>query len=76
MAATVVMAGYFGTSEQASDIVLGASAGMIGCSICVLTVLLCMEHLNRWGLSLIIALSVWFLSSYSATRLIHSLLKK
>ncbi|MGB9939460.1 DUF3147 family protein [Methanosarcina sp.] len=76
MAASVVMAGYFGTSEQASDIALGASAGMMGCAICVLTSVFCMEHLNRWGLSLNIALSIWFFSSYSATRLIHGLLEK
>lgn len=76
MAAAVVMAGYFGSSEQASDIALGASAGMMGCTICVLTAVFCMEHLNRWGISLIIALSIWFFSSYSATRVIHGLLKK
>jgi hypothetical protein len=35
-----------------------------------------MEHLNKWGLSIIIALSVWFFSSYSANRLIHGLLEK
>jgi hypothetical protein len=62
--------------EQASDIALGASAGMVGCTICVLTAAFCMEHLNRWGLSIIIALFVWFFSSYLATRLIHGLLEK
>lgn len=76
MAAAVIMAGHFGTSEQASDIALGASAGMIGCTICVLTAAFCMEHLNRWGLSIIIALFVWFFSSYFATRLMHDLLEK
>ncbi|RXA21853.1 DUF3147 family protein [Methanosarcina sp. MSH10X1] len=76
MASAVIMAGYFGTSEQASDIALGTSAGMMGCTICVLTAVFCMEHLNRWGLSLVIAISVWFFSSYSATRLIQSLLEK
>jgi len=37
MAAAVIMAGHFGNSEQAADIALGASAGMLGCTICVLT---------------------------------------
>jgi hypothetical protein len=76
MVAAVIMAGYFGTSEQASDVALGASAGMMGCTICVFTAAFCMEHLNRWGISIIIALLVWFFSSYFATRLIHALLEK
>jgi hypothetical protein len=76
MAAAVIMAGHFGTSEQAADIALGASAGMIGCAICVLTAVFCMEHLNSWGFSIIIAILVWFFSSYFTTRLIHALLEK
>jgi hypothetical protein len=76
MAAAVIMAGHFGTSEQAADIALGASAGMIGCAICVLTAIFCMEHLNSWGFSIIIAILVWFFSSYFTTRLIHALLEK
>lgn len=76
MAASVIMAGYFGNSEQASDIVLGASAGMVGCTICVLTASYCMEHLNKWALSLINSLFVWFFSSYAASQLIHILLEK
>jgi hypothetical protein len=35
MAASVIMAGHFGNSEQASDIALGASTGMLGCIFCV-----------------------------------------
>ena len=75
MAAAVIMAGHFGTSEQAADIALGASAGMIGCAICVLTAVFCMEHLNSWGFSIIISVLVWFFSSYFTTRLIHALLE-
>jgi len=76
MVAAVIMAGHFGSSEQASDIALGASAGMIGCTICVLTAAFCMEHLNSWSLSIIIALLVWFFSSYLSTRLIQGFLGK
>lgn len=76
MAAAVIMAGHFGSSEQASDIALGASAGMLGCTICVLTASFCMEHLGKWGLSLGIALTVWFFSSYAASRLIPAVLGK
>lgn len=76
MAAAVIMAGHFGNSRQASDIALGASAGMLGCAVCVLTATYCMEHLNRWGLSLAIALTAWFLSSYAAIILMQSILEK
>jgi hypothetical protein len=76
MAASVIIAGHFGNSELAADIALGASAGMLGCTICVLTTIFCMEHFKSWGLSLVIALSVWFISSYAASQLIHSFLEK
>jgi hypothetical protein len=76
MAASVIMAGHFGNSEQAADIALGASSGMLGSTICVLTASFCMKHLNSWGLSLVIALSIWFFSSYAASQLIYAFLKK
>lgn len=76
MAAAVTMAGHSGDSRQASDIALGASAGMLGCTICVLTATFCMEHLNRWGLSLVIALTIWFFSLYAAIILMQGILEK
>jgi hypothetical protein len=76
MAASIIMAGYFGNSEQDYDIALGKSAGMVGCTICVLTAGYCMEHLNKWGLSLIISLFVWFFSSYSTSQMMQIILEK
>lgn len=76
MAAAIIMAGHFGSSDQAADIAFGASAGMLGCTICVLTATFCMEHLNRWGLSLAISLTVWFFSSYAAIILMQGVLEK
>jgi hypothetical protein len=76
MVASLIMAGHFGNSEQASDIALGASAGMLGCIFCVLTANFCMEHLESWCLSLVVALSIWFFSSYAASQLIHFSLEK
>lgn len=64
MIAAVVMAGYFGNSELAAEVTLGASAGMMGCTVCVFTAAFCMQHLNRWGLSLSLALGAWFVSSF------------
>jgi hypothetical protein len=76
MTAAVIMAGHFGDSEQASDIALGASAGMFGCIICVLTAIFCMEYLGKWGLSLGIALTVWFFVSYITSQLIPKFIEK
>jgi hypothetical protein len=76
MAAAIIMAGHFGNSKQAADIALGASAGMLGCAVCVLTATFCMEHLNSWGFSLAIALVVWFFSSYASIMLMQGILEK
>ena len=75
MSASVMIAGHFGNSKQASEIALGASAGMLACTICVLTASFCMEHLKSWSLSIIIALSVWFFSAYVANYIIKLLFK-
>lgn len=76
MFASIIMAGHLGNSKQASDIALGASAGMLACTFCVLTASICMEHLKSWSLSIIIALYVWFFSAYAANRLINVFLGK
>jgi hypothetical protein len=76
LATSIVLAGLFGNSKQASDIALGASAGMLACTICVLAAIFCMEHLKSWSLSIIIALYVWFLSAYAANYLINTFLEK
>jgi hypothetical protein len=76
LAASIIMAGHFGNSKQASDIALGASAGMMACTICVLTAIFCMEHLKSWSLSIIIALSIWFFSAYVANYLTNTFLEK
>lgn len=76
MIAAVVMSGHFGNSELAAQIALGASAGMMGCTVCVLTATFCMQHLNRWGLSLVLALGAWFVSSLVFIQLMQGFLKK
>jgi len=76
MIAAVVMAGHFESSERAADIALGASAGMMGCTVCVLVATLCMQYLNRWGLSLLIALVAWLFSSVLFIRLMQGFLEK
>lgn len=76
MTAAIIIEGHFGDSKQASDIALGASAGMLGCALCVLTSNFCMRNLGKWGLSLGIALTVWFFSSYVTIQIIPELLEK
>jgi len=76
MVAAVIMAGHFGNSELAAEIALGASAGMMGCTVCVLTAIFCMQRLNNWGFSLALALGAWFLSSLVFIRLMQGLLEK
>jgi hypothetical protein len=50
MSASVIMAGYFGNSKQASDIALGSSTGILACISCIFTVILCIEYLKSWTL--------------------------
>lgn len=76
MSASVIIAGHFGNSKQAADIALGASTGMLACISCILTVILCIEHLKSWSISIIIALLVWFLSAYLLNYLINVFLEK
>ncbi|AKB18276.1 MULTISPECIES: DUF3147 family protein [unclassified Methanosarcina] len=76
MAAAVIMAGHFGSSEQAADIAFGASAGMMGCTVCVFVASFCMQHVGKWGLSLVIALMAWLVSSFMFIQLMHCFLEK
>lgn len=76
MAAAIIMAGIFEGSRHAADVALGATAGMLGCTVCVLTATLCMVYLNQWALSLIIATAAWFFTSVAAVRLVQGFLGK
>lgn len=76
MVAAVIMAGHFESSERAADIALGASAGMMGCTVCVLVASLGMQYLNKWGLSLLIALVAWLFSSFVFIRLMQGFLER
>lgn len=63
MAAAVIMAGVSEGREHASDVALGATAGMLGCTVCVITALLLMGMTGKWAFSLFISLIAWFISS-------------
>lgn len=76
MVAAVIMAGVFESSRQAADVALGATAGMLGCTVCVLTAVFCMIHINSWAISLLIATLAWFISSVIFIRLVQKLMGK
>ncbi len=71
MVAAVIMAGVFNNSRQAADVALGATAGMLGGAVCVITGQVCMTYLDNWSLSLLIATLAWFISSVACINLVQ-----
>ncbi|MEA4926859.1 MAG: DUF3147 family protein [Syntrophomonadaceae bacterium] len=71
MVAAVIMAGVFNNSRQAADVALGATAGMLGGAVCVITAQVCMTYLDSWSLSLLIATLAWFISSVACINLVQ-----
>lgn len=76
MVAAIIMAGVFEGTKQAADVALGATAGMLGCTVCVITAALCMSYLQNWGLALVLSLITWLVSSIIFINLIHGVLDK
>lgn len=76
MVAAVVMSGVFESSQHAADVALGATAGMLGCTVCVLTSVLSMTYLQNWALSLLIATIAWFLASLVCIPLVQGIIRK
>lgn len=76
MIAAVTITGTREGSRAASDIALGASAGMVGCAFCVFTTAFCIVHLGNLAISLFIGLLAWFLSSIGCIGAVQSLLAK
>lgn len=75
MAAAIIMTGVFEGSQQASDVALGAVAGMLGCTVCVIATSLSLTYLQNWGLSLVVGLIAWFLCSVMFINFIQRMLK-
>lgn len=63
MVAAVTMAGHFEGNEQAAHVAYGATAGMMGCSVCVCTSLLVMRYYHSWSMAIIASLIAWVVSS-------------
>jgi len=76
MVAAIIMAGFFESPQHASDVALGATTGMLGCTVCVLTSVVSVTYLHNWALSLVIATVAWFLSSVVCIRLVQGIMSK
>lgn len=76
MVAAIIMAGVFDNSQHAADVALGATAGMLGCTVCVLTTSVSITYLNNWAVSLLIGTLAWFLGSVVFVRLVQGIIKK
>lgn len=70
LASAVIMTGHYEGHQAASQLALGATAGMLGCTVCVAVTL--WGLLAGWGWlgSLIISIPAWLLSSLVFIRLI------
>lgn len=75
MTAAIIMAGAFEGSKHAADVALGATAGMMGCTVCVMTAYYCLTYYHNWLLAIGISLLTWVLSSAIFISLIQSLKK-
>ncbi|WP_066636755.1 DUF3147 family protein [Desulfolucanica intricata] len=76
MVAAVIMAGISKGSQHAADIALGATAGMLGCTVCVIAAMILMNYLNTWFIAIMLSLLTWLLSSIIFISLINGFLKK
>ena len=71
MAAAIIITGVFEGTKQAADVALGATAGMLGCTVCVISAMYFMNYLQNWGLALVLSLVTWVISSIIFIKIIH-----
>ena len=76
MVAAVAMAGISRGSQHAAEVALGATAGMLGCTVCVIVAYTLMANLHAWAAALAISLLAWLVSSILFIQLIQRLLRK
>jgi uncharacterized membrane protein AbrB (regulator of aidB expression) len=63
MIAAVIIAGHFKGDKQAAQTAFGATAGMLGCTVCVVVAERTMHYLQNWFLAIIFSLIAWLISS-------------
>lgn len=71
MAAAIIITGVFEGTKQAADVALGATAGMLGCTVCVISAMCFMNYLQNWVLALLLSLLTWLVSSIIFIKIIH-----
>ena len=75
LASAVIMTGHYDGNKAASQLALGATAGMLGCTVCVAVTL--WGLLAGWGWlgSLIISIPAWLISSMFLSASLRSIVK-
>ncbi|MFB9324878.1 DUF3147 family protein [Paenibacillus aurantiacus] len=63
MIVAVLMMGISQGSDKAAAVARGSVYGMTGCAACVLTVLYALRTTGLWWFSLLLGVTVWFLSA-------------
>ncbi|HEX3011167.1 MAG TPA: DUF3147 family protein [Syntrophomonadaceae bacterium] len=76
MVAAIIMAGIFEGTERASEVALGAVAGMAGCTICVIATSLSLTYLHDWKWSILVGQIAWFASSVIFINFIQTLVQR
>lgn len=76
MVAAIIMAGVFEGSGHASEVALGAIAGMLGCTVCVVATSLSFYHLQKWGWAIVIGQIAWLISSVIFIKFIGGAVQK
>jgi len=63
LASAVIMSGWLEGKEAASQLAIGATAGMLGCTVCVAVTLWGLLAGIEWVWSVILAIAAWLISS-------------
>ncbi len=71
MVVAVMMIGLKNGSKRAAQIAQGSVYGMIGCGICVVSVLFFLHFSRNWWLSLLLGLVLWFISAILILKLLE-----
>lgn len=63
LASAVIMSGWLEGPEAASQLALGATAGMLGCTVCVAVALWGLLAGIEWGWAIVLSIPAWLISS-------------
>ncbi|MEW9668274.1 DUF3147 family protein [Ammoniphilus sp. 3BR4] len=73
MVVTVMMTGITYGSKKAAQLAQGSIFGMIGCAICVASVLFLLQLTHGWWISIALGLLLWYESAILIYRILEKL---